>query len=58
MKEGARQYEKELNYQEAVSDSYVAFQDARVPGQVQDLIGSPEVMFMAGLYSAFSRGVL
>eukprot|EP00904_Undaria_pinnatifida_P010541 jgi/Undpi1/6617/HiC_scaffold_20.g09096.m1 len=53
VKEGARQYEKELNYQEAVSDSYVAFQDARVPGQVQDLIGSPEVPDMTSDTDSF-----
>lgn len=44
MKAGARQYDKELNYQEACNESYVAFAQARLPGQVQDLIDSLEVL--------------
>lgn len=42
VKAGARQYDKELNYQEACNESYVAFAQAGLPGQVQDLIDSPE----------------
>ena len=47
MKAGARQYDKELNYQEACNESYVAFAQAGLPGQVQDLINSPEVLLLS-----------
>lgn len=43
IKQGARDYQKELNYQEACKEAYLAYASATLPGEVQDLLACPEV---------------
>ena len=43
IKQGSRDFIKELNYQEAYKESYLAYAAAALPGEVQTLLLSPEV---------------
>ncbi|CAM9585090.1 unnamed protein product [Ascophyllum nodosum] len=42
IKQGSRDFIKELNYQEAYKESYLAYAAAALPGEVQTLLLSPE----------------
>lgn len=42
MKAGARDYSKELNYQEACAESYVAYAQGGLPEEVEALLQSPQ----------------
>lgn len=43
VKAGARDYCKELNYQEACAESYTAYAEGRLPEEVETLLASPQV---------------
>lgn len=43
LKAAARDYEKELNYQEAFKESYVAYASPGLPSEVESLLASAEV---------------
>lgn len=51
VKAAARDYHKEINYQEAFKESYLAFAQPSLPEEVQDLLDAPEVGFWVVTFS-------